>query len=409
VGLLGILAAVKQLELKMNNELFERLLYEEENTTLDFKKEQYRFAKATDDEKSELLKDILGFANAWRRSEAYILIGVEDVRGGRGNVVGIPATDHLDDHSLQQFVNNLTNQPVRFHYEAFGFEGKQVGIISIDERTRPIYLKKDYGKLVKEKVYVRRGSATDPTKPASLEEIAQMRVGSGQPDAELLVEFAHVERDDVLGTNISWDAEFCEMPPMERIPDLSNPRHQHLFINALSAVQFNPMNLLNRDFFRELAYFEFARRLFRPVRLVVRNVGQVAANNVRAELTVPTNIGVIVEDASELPDPPKRHADFPNSSVMKSLRPASHRNSGDVGIHRNDERFRVEIDCGDLQPGRRVWSDVFYIGKGSSGDLSLVGLVFADNLPQPKDFALTVSVTVKKTAMTVDELCSLRS
>jgi hypothetical protein len=108
---------------------FHQSLYEAESTTLDFKKEQYRFAKATDEEKSELLKDILGFANAWRRSEAYILIGVEDVRGGRGNVFGIPAADHLDDHSLQQFVNSLTNRPVRFHYEAFGIEGKQVGII----------------------------------------------------------------------------------------------------------------------------------------------------------------------------------------------------------------------------------------------------------------------------------------
>lgn len=128
----------------MNTELFERLLYEDESTTLDFKKEQYRFVKATDEEKSELLKDILGFANAWRRSEAYILLGVEDVRGGRSNVVGILPADHLDDHSLQQFVSNLTNQPVRFRYEAFGFEGKQVGIISIDEQTRPIYLKRDF-------------------------------------------------------------------------------------------------------------------------------------------------------------------------------------------------------------------------------------------------------------------------
>ena len=66
----------------MNNELFERLLYEGESTALDFKNERYRFPKATDDDKSELLKDILGFANAWRRSEAYILIGVEDVLGG---------------------------------------------------------------------------------------------------------------------------------------------------------------------------------------------------------------------------------------------------------------------------------------------------------------------------------------
>jgi hypothetical protein len=30
----------------MNNDLFERLLYEEESTMLDFKKEQYPFVKA---------------------------------------------------------------------------------------------------------------------------------------------------------------------------------------------------------------------------------------------------------------------------------------------------------------------------------------------------------------------------
>ena len=391
----------------MNRELFERLLYEDENTTLDFKMEQYRFAKASEDEKSELLKDILGFANAWRRSEAYILIGVEDVRGGGGNVVGIAATDHLDDHSLQQFVNNLTNQPVRFHYEAFGFEGKQVGIISIDEQTRPIYLKRDYGKLVKEKAYVRRGSSTDPTKPASLEEIAQMRVGSGQPAAELLVEFAHVERDDALGTNISWNAEFCEMPAMEKIPDLSRSRQPHPFGIDLSAIQFDPMNRSNGNFFRELANFEFARRLFRPIRLVVRNVGQVAANNVRAEMAVPTNIGVLVKGASDIADPPERRINFMSASALQAIKPVFRRAPGEVEITENDERFRVEIDCGDLQPGRRVWSDIFYIGKKASGELSLCGLVFTDNLPQPKDFTLTVSVKMTKTAMTVDELCSL--
>src|SRR5437763_16973888 len=117
----------------MTDAQFERLLYEEETPTLDFKRDQYPFAKASEEEKSELLKDILGFANAWRRSEAYILIGVEDVRGGRGIVVGISATEHLDDHSLQQFVNNLTNRPVRFNYQAIVFEGKQVGIILIEE------------------------------------------------------------------------------------------------------------------------------------------------------------------------------------------------------------------------------------------------------------------------------------
>lgn len=45
--------------------------------------------------------------------------------------------------------------------------------------------------------------------------------------------------------------------------------------------------------------------------------------------------------------------------------------------------------------------------KGASGTLSLSGLIFADNLPQPKDFTLTVTATVTKTAMTIKELRSL--
>ena len=96
----------------MDTALFERLLREEEGVLLDFKRDQYRFAKASDEDKSELLKDILGFANGWRRADSYILIGVGDVRGDRGSVMGV--SEQLDDHSLQQFVTYQTNRPVRF-------------------------------------------------------------------------------------------------------------------------------------------------------------------------------------------------------------------------------------------------------------------------------------------------------
>jgi hypothetical protein len=138
--------------------------------------------------------------------------------------------------------------------------------------------------------------------------------------------------------------------------------------------------------------------------LVVNNVGQVAANSVRAEVSVPTDIGVMLIVESDLPDAPKRRADFVSHAAFKNIRPAFLRSPGDVTIDKNAERFRVEIDCGCLQPGRRVWSDVFYIGKGASGDLPLSGQVFAENLPQPKDFTLTASVSVAVTQMTIAEL-----
>jgi len=153
----------------MNDELMESLLHEEESSALDFKRDQYPFVGATNDEKSELLKDVLAFANAWRRATAYILIGVEEVKGGRSIVHGV--TQHLNDNDLQQFVNSKTTRPVQFSYEAFSFEGKQVGVITMPNQKRPFLLSSDFGKLKKQTVYARQGSSTNP---APLDEVARM-------------------------------------------------------------------------------------------------------------------------------------------------------------------------------------------------------------------------------------------
>lgn len=157
----------------MTDGLFESLLHEEEGSSLDFKRDQYPFVGAGDEDKGELLKDILAFANSWRRSTAYVLIGVDEVKGGRGIVHGV--SQHLADNDLQQFVNSKTNKPVAFAYEAFQFEGKQVGIISLPQQERPAFLAKDFGKLKKQVVYVRQGSSTASASP---DEIARMGAAS---------------------------------------------------------------------------------------------------------------------------------------------------------------------------------------------------------------------------------------
>ncbi len=392
----------------MERAFFEKLLYEEESATLDFKSAQYRFAKATDDEKSELLKDILGFANAWRRSEAYILIGVEEVRGGPHNVVGIRPTDHLDDHSLQQFVHNLTNRNVLFHYEAFTFEDKHVGIIRIEQQPRPFYLKRDYGKLKKEQVYVRRGSSTDRTQPASLEEVARMGQTAEPESAELVVEFADPDSDSTLGRAVSWDAEFCVTPPSDSIPDLTVPSQPALVHGIdLSACFVDPFNRPNPDYFRQLAEYESARRMFHLIRLVVTNTGRVAAKNVQCELAVATNIGVWVIHSSDWPDAPKRRSSMRDLRALESIGPAFRQTAGGVTITKKDKRYLIEMECGDLQPGRRVRSAEFYVGKGETGEVELAGHIYADNLPQPTEFTLTISAKVSSTSLTVNDLRNL--
>ena len=65
----------------LDEKLLENLLHQGEGNTLDYKSQQYPFEKATVAEKSELLKDILAFANSWRRTDAYILIGNKGDRG----------------------------------------------------------------------------------------------------------------------------------------------------------------------------------------------------------------------------------------------------------------------------------------------------------------------------------------
>jgi hypothetical protein len=374
----------------MKTQLLESLLYEEESPTLDFKKEQYPFSKASDEEKSELVKDILGFANAWRRSDAYILIGVEEVRGGKSEVIGIQ--NHLDDHTLQQFINSLTNQPVRFHYEAATIEGKQVGVIRIEQQTRPIYLKKKYGKLDKDKVYVRRGSSTDPQKPATLDEIAQMRVEPEDIDANLAVVFSNPDTKELIGSHLSIEAELCNLPPS--LPDL--PRNSYI-LDSISAYR------TNHQYYRELAHYIYVCKLFRPVRLSISNVGRVAARNVRVEFSVNSLMQIEMLQKENLPQMPKKQSLGPELNLNRMR---FTKTPGNVCINQTTDQLTIEIDCGDLQPGRRIFSDVFYIGKKTENCDNIVGAVYADNLPCPSELNLTISASLSKSSLTVEDLMS---
>lgn len=383
----------------------EQLLYEEEGPTLDFKRAQYPFAKATDDEKSELLKDILGFANCWRRAEAFIMIGVEDVQGGRGIVHGI--SEHLQDHSLQQFVNNLTNRPLQFVYEACEIEGKQVGVIRIELQRRPVFLKRDFGKLKKGDVYVRRGSSTDPTKPADPDEIAHM--GSGQTNdqksASLCVEFADADRELCLGGHIPWQAEYCAMPNDDEIPILEKPRPNLWESLYLGPSHYgSPLEQFNSNYYKQLAFYTYIRRLARRIRLVVSNTGEAPAEDVRLEIVVPNNSGFGFFQPSALPTLPQRYVDYKRMLSSDTLAPTPR---SSVHVYSTSHELKLSIDFGDLQPGRKIWSDVIYMVVLNSGDLSIVGSMFSSSLPRPQAFSLSINELINKTKMTVEELTKL--
>lgn len=168
----------------MDASALEGLLNEEESTSLDFKREQYPFCGASDESKGELLKDILAFANAWRRTDAFILVGVEEIRGGHSNPVGV--TTHLDDASLQQFVNSKVQRPVALSYRPATVDGVEIGIITIPLQDRPIYLTKDYGRLRQGVVYIRRGSSTAEATPDEVAKMGAVAAGLAKPKLSVI-------------------------------------------------------------------------------------------------------------------------------------------------------------------------------------------------------------------------------
>ena len=88
-------------------DLFNKLLYEETSDSLILRPQEYKFDGALILEKSEILRDILSIANAWRRVDTYILIGVEEVNGGKNKILGV--MEHLDEKKILEFVKKQLN------------------------------------------------------------------------------------------------------------------------------------------------------------------------------------------------------------------------------------------------------------------------------------------------------------
>lgn len=278
----------------------------------------------------------------------------------------------------------------------------QVGIIHIEDQDRPVYLTRDFGKLKKHEVTsdgearsIRR-SRRHPTKSPDGRR-------SGSQLAELTIEFAGIDGDDSLGTHISWDAECCEMPPGRSIPDLKADGGPTRYPYGIDLANLDLNNRISPDYYRQRAEYEFARRVFRPVRLAVRNVGPAAANSACGPNSWSPPRGQWCSIPRKCQERP---ADAQASTTPPW--PASRQPSGDPpGTWRSRGTTRGRASRSSTATFSRVAEcapDVFSLGIAMSGDVALKVEIFADNLPQSKDFTLTISANVSQTRMTVAEL-----
>ena len=378
-----------------SDSLISALLFEAEGAELDFKREQYLFSGADDRVKSELLKDILAFANAWRRTDAYILIGVQEVKESESVVVGI--AEHIDDARLQQFVNSKTNRPVEFSYTPTQFRGKQIGVIHIPVQDRPTFLTKDYGALRRNTVYLRRGSSTDEARP---DEIARMgqAVSEGLRPRPLLSPLLAVGSDwSELVEVASFEAVRLKHPEIKDLPDYSPAQPTGPFGMSIHTFRHS-----NSDFYRERAeYVRFNAKL-RAVRFGIRNEGNALASGVKLVTRI-ADPAHLLEFAvgSKRPTQPKREW-----SPVDNLRPISmHTKTPDIEIAKTGAGWTITAYFGKIQAKDTTLTDErLFAGVSQSGSIELPISVFADELSSPVNATLSLSFQVTEQELTTDQL-----
>jgi len=358
----------------------EDLLYEDESPTLDFKRDQYPFSGANNRQKSELLKDILAFANAWRRSTAYILVGVDEVVGGKSEVVGV--SNHLAESNIQQFVNSKTNRPVEFSYRAEEIDGMQVGVFEIPNQERPFFLESDYGRLESNVVYLRRGSSTAQANP---EEIARMgkTIAEQKREPNLSVEFAHPDEKKSLGTEISISSFVLDLPDQSEIPTLGS---------GMMTMMKNP------DFYREAADYMYDELLLTEVRLRIHNKGGHVADSPKIVLRTPIDDVVIKENTH--PWPSKRSTGI-NPATFAHINTIGGQN---LKVEQSGDQWLITAELNDVQPKADIWSPSFFVGATRNKAFTFESSIYANNISTPTEQEINVTIDVDSGDVTPDEI-----
>ena len=370
--------------MSLDSKLLESLLHEPEGTSLDFKSAQYHFEYATDEEKSELLKDILAFANSWRRTTAYILIGVEEVKGGRSNIVGVEK--HLDDATLHQFVNGKTQRAVEFSYQVIPTEETTIGVIEIPLQERPTHLKKRYGKLREHEVPIRDGSSTRAATP---DEIAKMGAADAIDGMPLLsLKWADPTDHSVLSSPQPIRSVILE--PLFPPDTFARPSHHISGVDPLS----------NPNYSRQVIAYAAERAFLTPLGLRLENRSSVVGKRIRFIGHVVKSAGMAIH--GWIDDPPSRDLLIPSRIADSMVRSPSEK---DLNVREYANRWEIDIDFGDVRPRDEAWTtNGLFIGSINPGVVSLRGEFRGDNLPDPIECVLEARIEVDRRAMAIEDI-----
>ena len=365
--------------------ILETLLYQPEGSALDFKQKQYLFEGADIGKKAELLKDILAFANAWRLTTAYILIGVREVKGGRSEIVGVK--EHLDDANLHQFVNGKTQPPVEFTYLPCRVEGVEIGVLELPLQERPIFLTRRFGHLGENRVFVRDGSSTRVATPDEIAKMGAEKVLGAVPQFDL--QLADLDRHIPLPSPYTVRSLILE--PRLPAQTFSRPRPRML----------GPDLFYNQEYSREVIACAAERALLTALGFRLQNNSGVVGKRIRFIGRIHKSAGTIIQEwIEEIPSP--------DTGILSPRIPElalRNRDNPDLTVREYESSWEIDIDFGDVRPRDEVWTvDALFVGSTNSGCARLEGELKGDNLPSPIECGLNITFEVHRRPMDVEDV-----
>lgn len=382
---------------RLSNNQLQSFLYDDENNSLDFKSKQYCLSE--EDSKSELLKDILAFANSWRDSEAYIVIGIKEIKGKKNEVIG--CNDHPDDAKLQQIINYKINNKINLAYEIYELEGKNIGVIRIPKQERPFYSEKDFGNVKKQVVYYRLGSSTASANPQEIYNMGKDDHINNQTNPILDLKFVNANNHEELGTEVYGNI-VSYFPPQYPLTDAYKQKKSH---NGLYLPEPN-INQINRDYWRQLEEYHRMRNLLKPLQFAVTNISDYLAHNIHIEIQNKSANKVIVKSEDDYPYEPSANRDTQMFYSIIPIPEQLKKKNTHISIFNNEWNLKLEI--GDIKPKCTVYSDIFFIGATESINLELEPFIYGSNLPNPQNFKLLINFNVEqRPSLTIKDLAYL--
>lgn len=194
----------------MNRDIEQKIKYDCEGSSLDYKKEEYPLGKHI--KRNEILKDISSLANHHSDEDKYIIIGVKEENGVAKDFYEIEII--TDEASYQKFVIENIEPKINFEYKSFVYDGKKLACFKIfNNKLRPYLFKKNVQNPVTNKTefkigdgFIKVGSSSEKMDRTDFENIYRTRYTEKDRKGDLEIEtyFASSNDDELSKLDIEY-------------------------------------------------------------------------------------------------------------------------------------------------------------------------------------------------------------